>query len=54
MNNQALRNTRKQRETLPAAHLVPVSWGYPSHYSPKRQARKAVCELNSMLVGHAA
>ena len=51
MNNQASRNTHKQREPLPATYLTPVSFlDHYSRYSPKRQAYKVACKLYTALI----
>ena len=51
MNTLALRNTHKQRETLPTARLAPVSFSDDhSHHSPRRQACKAARKLSIILI----
>ena len=51
MNTLALRNTHKQRETLPTARLAPVSFSDDhSHHSPRRQACKAARKLTVTLI----
>ena len=51
MNNQASRNTHKQREPQPAARLAPVSfWDHHSPHSPTRQACKAARKLNTIRI----